>query len=87
MPDIITSYKDFLQASRNITGLVSLFWVIEYNPKELGFKNIYDTDYINSLSRFSLMRNECLEHPNDFSTRLDEHKYRIWTVVPYNYNW
>lgn len=87
MPEIITNYNDFLQASHSVTGLVSLYWIVEYNPKELGFQNAYDLNYINSLSRFSLMRNECLEHPDDFFTRLDEHKYRIWTVVPYNYNW
>ena len=87
IPEIITSYEDFQRASRSVAGLVSLFWIVEYSPQELGYQNIYDDGYTNSLSRFSLVRNECLEHPNNFFTRLNDHKYRIWTVAPYNYEW
>ena len=85
IPEIITNYKDFLEASQRIKGLVSLFWIVEYSPTELGYSNGNDSNYINSLQRYTLMRNECLNHNTDFAERLDQHLYRIWTVMPNMY--
>ena len=77
IPNLILNYNDFLEASRLSNRLASLFWIVEYNPDEVNEKN-----YNNSINRFTLMRNECLAHPNDFIDRLNQHIYRIWTDVP-----
>lgn len=87
MPDIITNYQQFLETSQRLQGLVSLFWIVEYRPEEIGYTNTYDNAYLNSLDRFTLMRNECLNHPEDFMERLNNGQYRIWTSTPYNYPW
>lgn len=83
IPEIITSYNEFLEATQKIKGVASLFWVVEYSPQELGFSNETDVGYANSTQRFTLVRNECAIHPNDFVERLNQHLYRIWTITPY----
>ena len=87
MPELITSYEQFLNKTRTLSGPVSLFWIIEYSPDELGCLDENDPEYISSPFRYSLMRNECLNHPNDYSQRLNNHLYRIWITTPYNYPW
>ena len=74
MPDIITSYEDFKNINQNEE---MTFWIVEYNP------NVYD-----SLdNKYSILRNEILRHPQDYTTRLDEGIYRIWTITPYEQPW
>lgn len=72
MPDIITSYEDFINLSKN--NFDSLFWIIEYKNK-------------NDIERYSLLRTECLQHPTDFNERLNQGVYRIWTTTPREVNW
>ena len=55
-------------------GNNSLFLIIEYR----------DADDAN---RYSLMRNECLNHPTNFKERLNQGVYRIWTTTPRDINW
>lgn len=52
----------------------SLFWIIEYR----------DADEAN---RYSVFRNECLQHPADFKDRLNSGVYRIWTTTPREIPW
>ena len=52
----------------------SLFWIIEYR----------EADEVN---RYSVMRNECLQHPTDFKDRLNNGVYRIWTITPKEIPW
>ena len=82
IPDLILTYNEFLEASHLTTGLASLFWLVEYSPNELGFSSFTDTQYLNSPLRFSLLRNECLNHPSNYSERLNKGLYRIWTILP-----
>ena len=72
MPEIINSYEDFIDFSKTIKD--SLFWIIEY-------KNI------DEIHRYSLLRTECLQHPLDFSQRLNDGIYRIWTTIPREIPW
>lgn len=76
IPDVITSYEDLIKYSENGQTLTkeSLFWIIEYNSNNL--------DY-NELQKYSLLRNECLQHPLDFKDRLDNGIYKIWTRIPF----
>lgn len=76
MPDIITTYDDLFTYSNNSGGLnrETLFWIIEYNSKNPDF---------NENEKYSLLRNECLKHPQDFKERLNNGVYKIWTKIPY----
>lgn len=77
-PDVITSYNMFTTVA--FSG-ETLFWIIEYHPTEIG------QNWLTSPNRYSLLRNECLAHPQDFKDRLNEGKYRIWTTTPYEMPW
>lgn len=86
IPFLINNSKEFLESIGLTSGTTSLFWIVEYNPIELGYKKkdeVYDSD----LNRYTFLRNECLKNPTNFKERLDEHKYRIWTVVPQDLEW
>lgn len=74
IPEIITSYDVFKNIIQNEE---TLFWIVEYNPE------VYDLPD----SRYSILRNEILRHPQDYNIRLDEGKYRIWTVTPHEKPW
>ena len=76
IPEVITNYDDFTFYSGNTIS--SLFWIIEYNS------NLIE---INDITKYSIMRNECLDHPRDFKDRLNSGVYRIWTVIPYEKEW
>lgn len=52
----------------------SLFWIIEYR----------EADEVN---RYSVMRNECVQHPTNFKDRLNDGVYRIWTRTPRELPW
>ena len=49
------------------------------------YKN--DINYSSDLNRYSFLRTECLKNPTSYLQRLDEKKYRIWTVVPQEHSW
>ena len=76
IPDIITSYEDLIRYGGNgqTISYETLFWFIEYNPN--------NPDY-NEIEKYSILRNECLQHPLDFKDRLDKGIYKIWTRIPY----
>lgn len=52
----------------------SLFWIIEYRASD-------------EAHRYSIMRNECLQHPIDFKDRLNNGVYRIWKDIPQEIPW
>lgn len=74
IPEIITSYDVFKNITQNEQ---TLFWIIEYNPQT----------YTSQEDRYSILRNEILKHPQDYSMRLDNKIYRIWTTIPYETAW
>lgn len=76
MFDIITSYEDLINYTKtmSIVGKETLFWIIEYDSKNEDFTEA---------GRYSLFRNECLKHPQDFKDRLNQGIYKIWTCIPY----
>ena len=84
---IITDYDTFTNYNNSLGKGESLFLIVEYSPEELGFEDARDFNYISSVNRYSLMRNECLQHPQDFKNRLNEHKYRIWLGTPEEILW
>ena len=86
IPFLINISKDFLESIRLTSGTTSLFWIVEYSPIELGYEQ-KDEAYNSDLNRYTFLRNECLKNPTNFKERLDEHKYRIWTVVPQDLEW
>lgn len=86
VPAIIHSFEEFQEASKFVSGMTSLFWIIEYSPTELGYIDS-DSNYLNDINRFSLMRMECLKNPSTFKERLNNKNYRIWTVVPIDTTW
>lgn len=75
--DLICNSKDFYENLKFVSGNVSPFWIIEYNP------NVYTTEE----NKYSILRNEILQHPQDYLTRLNEQIYRIWTITPYEKSW
>lgn len=86
IPSLITTSKDLLNALNLVGGMLSLFWIVEYSPEELGYKK-KTIEYNNDLERYSFLRTECLKHPETYLNRLDNKNYRIWTVVPQDYDW
>lgn len=86
IPEIITTYEVF-ESYITTMGVVPLFWIIEYNPKEFNVTNYQDPLYISSPNRYSIMRNECLKNPLEFKNRLNNGTYRIWTKTPYEKPW
>jgi len=86
VPLLIQTSEELLNNIKLVQGMTSLFWIIEYNPEELGYaKN--DINYSSDLNRYSFLRTECLKNPTSYLQRLDEKKYRIWTVVPQEHSW
>ena len=86
IPSLITTSKNLLEVLNLVSGTLSLFWIIEYSPNELGYQN-KTNKYNNDLNRYSFLRTECLKHPETYLERLDNKQYRIWTVVPQDYEW
>lgn len=77
MPDVITSYEDLVRYSGGgVLPQETLFWIIEYNSINPDF---------NEIEKYSLLRNECLKHPTDFKSRLNNGVYKIWTTIPRPY--
>lgn len=72
MPEVIYTYEDFISYNNRVNN--SLFWIIEYQNAE-------------EPERYSLLRNECLKHPNNFKDRLNNKIYRIWTTTPIDIPW
>lgn len=86
IPSLIRDSNTLLNCINLAPGTISLFWIVEYSPNELGYQN-KTVEYNNDLQRYSFLRTECLKHPTDYLERLDNKKYRIWTVVPQDYDW
>ena len=86
VPSLINNFNELLNSLNLVPGTVSLFWIVEYSPNELGYSS-KTTEYNNDLNRYSFLRTECLKHPADYQERLNNKKYRIWTVVPQDYEW
>ena len=86
IPSVITDSNVLKSALILSNGMTSLFWIVEYSPNELGYEN-KTIEYDNDLNRYSFLRNECLKHPMNYRERLDNKNYRIWTVVPQDYDW
>ena len=86
VPSLINNFNELLNSLNLVPGTVSLFWIVEYNPNELGYSS-KTTEYNNDLNRYSFLRTECLKHPTDYQERLNNKKYRIWTVVPQDLDW
>ena len=84
---IIYNYEDFKRYNASGISLQALFCIVEYSPQALGYESYNDSLYQGSPKRYSLFRNECLEHPKDYSARLDNHIYRIWTTTPQEIPW
>lgn len=80
IPNIINSYAII----EDYQLVPSLWWIVEYSQASLGLNK---NEYISSPKRYSLFRNECLSHPTDFISRLNNGVYRIWTIAPYEENW
>lgn len=74
VPEIITSYDVFKNITQNNE---ILFWIVEYNPET----------YDSLDQKYSILRNEILQHPQNYAQRLNEGKYRIWTTTPYEKLW
>ena len=86
IPSLITTSKNLLDTLNLVSGVLSLFWIVEYSPEELGYEN-KSIEYNNDLNRYSFLRTECLKFPETYLERLDNKKYRIWTIVPQDYEW
>jgi len=86
LPILIQTSEELTNNIKLVQGITSLFWIIEYSPEELGY-NKKDNNYSSDLNRYSFLRTECLKNPTTYQKRLDQHKYRIWTVVPQDYEW
>jgi len=84
IPVLITNSQDLQRNLQETSGSASLFWIIEYSQNELNCD--LDT-YKTTPNRYSLFRNECLSHPQNFKQRLDNGQYRIWTTIPYDIQW
>ena len=86
VPMLIQTPQELQDAIKLVSGLTSLFWIVEYSPQELGY-NFKTKAYDSDLDRFTFLRTECLKNPLTYQDRLNEHRYRIWTVVPQDYEW
>ncbi len=86
IPFLILTSKELQDSLSLVSGKASLFWIIEYSPQELGYNKKTEA-YNSDLNRYTFLRTECLKNPTNFQQRLDEHKYRIWTVVPQDLDW
>ena len=86
IPSLICNFKELLDSLNFISGTISLFWIVEYSPNELGYEG-KTIEYDNDLNRYSFLRTECLKHPTDYQERLNNKQYRIWTVVPQDLDW
>lgn len=86
IPFLIQTYQEFQDSMNLISGISSLYWIVEYSPQELGY-SAQTIQYNNDVNRYSLLRTECLLHPTSFKERLNNHQYRIWTTVPQDYAW
>ena len=71
----IQTYEEYLQNGGNTQE--GLFFIIEYNPE------YYDLPE----QKYSLMRNEILQHPQDFKERLNNGVYRVWISTPIDLEW
>lgn len=85
-PFLIQNSQQLQENINLVMGSISLFWIVEYSPQELGYQE-KTNEYLLDLKRYTFLRNECRMHPTDFKERLDKGVYRIWTTTPQDFEW